>query len=73
MSCGVGRRCGLDLALLWLWCRPAVAALIQALAWDLPYAASAALKKEEKKKKKRIMMTLYCSLLHLKNQCVSLN
>ena len=22
MSCGVGHRRGLDLALLWLWCRP---------------------------------------------------
>ena len=22
VSCGVGCRCGLDLALLWLWCRP---------------------------------------------------
>ena len=26
MSCGVGLRRGSDLALLWLWCRPAVAA-----------------------------------------------
>ena len=28
MRCGVGRRCGSDLTLLWLWCRPAVAALL---------------------------------------------
>ena len=28
MSCGVGRRCSSDMALLWLWHRPAVAALI---------------------------------------------
>ena len=28
MSCGIGRRRGLDLALLWLWCRPAAEALI---------------------------------------------
>ena len=27
-----------DLALLWLWCRPAAAALIQLLAWELPHA-----------------------------------
>ena len=27
-SCGVGPRCGLHLALLWLWCRLAAAALI---------------------------------------------
>ena len=33
-----------DPALLWLWCRLAAAAPIQPLAWELPYAASAALK-----------------------------
>ena len=32
MNCGVGHRRGLDLALLWLWCRPTAAALIQPLA-----------------------------------------
>src|SRR5512147_2690885 len=32
MSCGVGRRRGLDLALLWLWCRLAAAAPIGPLA-----------------------------------------
>ena len=31
--------------LLWLWCRPAAAAPIQPLAWELPYATCAALKK----------------------------
>ena len=41
MSCGVGHRRGLDLALLWLWCRPAAAALIQPLAWELPCATGA--------------------------------
>ena len=30
----------LNLALLWLWYRPEAAALIQPLAWELPYAAS---------------------------------
>ena len=30
-----------DLALLWLWRRLAVAAPIQTLAWELPYAAGA--------------------------------
>ena len=44
MSCGVGRRHGLDLAWLWLW--PA-AALIQPLAWEIPYAASGTLKKKK--------------------------
>ena len=38
MSCGVGHRLGLDPTWLWLWCRPAAAALIQPLAWELPYA-----------------------------------
>ena len=45
-SCGVACRCGSDLALLWLWCRPAAAAPIQPLAWELPYAT--ALKKKNK-------------------------
>ena len=49
VSCGVGHRCGLDLALLWLWCRLAAATLIQSLAWELPYASGVALKKKEKK------------------------
>ena len=38
-----------DLALQWLWCRPAAAAPIQHLARELPYASSAALKKKKKK------------------------
>ena len=32
----------LDLALLWLWRRPAAVALIQPLAWEPPYVAGAA-------------------------------
>ena len=44
MSC-VGHRRGSDLALLWLWYRPAAAAPILPLAWELPYAAGVALKK----------------------------
>ena len=35
--------------LLWLWCRLAAAALIRPLAWELPYAASAALNRFLKK------------------------
>ena len=45
MSLGLGRRQGLDHALLRLWCRPAAAALIRPLAWELPYATEVALKK----------------------------
>ena len=32
-----------------LWCRPAAAALIQPLAWELPYATGMALKRKKKK------------------------
>ena len=49
MSCGVGHRCGLDLVLLWLWCRPVAAALIQPLAWELHMPWVWALKKTKKK------------------------
>ena len=53
VSCSVGHRCGSHLALLWLWCRPAAAAPFGPLAWELPYAAGAALKKIKKKKGKK--------------------
>ena len=38
-----------DPTLLWLWCRPAAAALIPPLAREPPYAAGAAIKKTQKK------------------------
>ena len=44
MSHGVGHRRGSDPTLQWLWHRPAAAALIQPLAWELPYATGTALK-----------------------------
>ena len=50
MSCGVSRRCNLDLALLWLWYRPAATALIGPLAWEPLYAVSVALKKKKELK-----------------------
>ena len=53
VSCGVGCRRGLDLALLWLWCRPAAIALIKLLAWELPHAPGVALKMKKRKKKKK--------------------
>ena len=52
VSRGVGPRCGLDLALLWLWCRLEAVSSIQPLAWELPYAAGADLKRQKDKKKK---------------------
>ena len=50
MSCGVGRRCGSDSALLWLWHRLAAIARTGPLAWEPPYDMGAALKKDQKKK-----------------------
>ena len=44
MSRGVGRRLGLALMLLRLWCRPAALAPTQPLACDPPYAAGTAQK-----------------------------
>ena len=58
MSCGIGRRLGSHLALLWLWCRPAAETPIQPLAWEFPYTVGMAKKgrkegrKEGRKKKK---------------------
>jgi len=46
VSCGVGCRHGSDPTSmrLWLWRRLATVALIQPLAWELPYVAGVALK-----------------------------
>ena len=52
VSCGVGCRLGSDPALLWLWRRPAVAALIRLLAWESPYATGVALKRQSEMGKK---------------------
>ena len=60
MSCGVGRRHGLELALLWLWHRPAAVALIRPLAWKPPYAVGVALKR-----KKNILIYLGLHLWHM--------
>ena len=53
MTCGVARRHGSDPSLLWLWHGPAAVAPIRPLAWEPPYAASAALKSKKKKKKEK--------------------
>ena len=52
MSCGVSQRCGLDLALLWLWCRLGAIAQIRPLAWEPPYVEGVALESQKKKKRK---------------------
>ena len=58
MSYGVGHRRGSDLALLWLWCRPAAVVLIRPLGWEPPYAAGVALKSKKKKKIFKVWGTL---------------
>ena len=52
MSCGVGRRHGLDLVLLWLWRKPAATAPIQPLAWEPLYAVGVAPKSKKQTNKK---------------------
>ena len=44
----VGHRRGSNPVLLWLWRRPAATYLIKLLAWEPPYAASAALEKTKR-------------------------
>ena len=63
VNCGVGRRHGSDLTLLWLWCRLAAVPLIGLLAWESPCASGEALKKQKKKKRNSSMT---CVHLHLR-------
>ena len=53
VSCGVGSTHGLDLVLLWLWCRPAAVAPIGPLAWELSYPVGAALTSKTKTKQNK--------------------
>ena len=69
MSCGIGSSCGLDLTLLWLWCRLAATPLIQPLALELPYAMHVTLKKA---KKKYIYYT-YFNIYNFKIYIISIN
>ena len=57
---GAGRRCSLDLVVLWLWCRLAAVAPTGLLAWEPPYAAGAALKRTKDPPKKIVYITTYC-------------
>ena len=54
MSCGVAFRVGLDLVLLWLWCRPTAVARIRPLAWEPPYARDMALKRQQQQQQNPI-------------------
>ena len=65
MSCDVGWRRGSDPMLLWLWCRPAAAVLIEPLLWEPPYATGPKKtegqtdrQKERKKRKEKIYKRL---------------
>ena len=49
MSCGVGRRRGLDPVFLWLWCKLATTAQIRPLAWEPPCSVGVALEKTKNK------------------------
>ena len=53
LSCGIGRRRGSDLALLWLWCRLVATAPVRPLAWEPPYAMGVAQKRQKTKKEKK--------------------
>ena len=58
MSCGMSQRHSSDPTLLWLWYRLAPVALIQLLAWELPYAMGVTLKKQKKKKSASLVVAL---------------
>ena len=53
VSCGIGHRCGMDLALLCLWYRLAATVPIRPLAWELPYASGVAYGKQKQNTKKK--------------------
>ena len=53
MSCGVGRRRGLDPALPWLWLRLVATAPIRPLAWEPPWEHGSGPRKGKKTKKKK--------------------
>ena len=63
LSCGVGRRCSSDPALLWLWRRPAATGPIKPLAREPPHAAGTALKRQKDKKRKRKRKLYLVSLI----------
>ena len=69
MSCGVGRRLGLDPVLLCLCHRRAATGPIGPLAWEPPHASGVALERQKdkktkkKKQKKKNSLASYCSRL----------
>ena len=69
MSCGVGCRHGLDLALLWLWRRPAATALIGPLAWKPPHTLKEQKGKKLKNERDEMATKQMLSGLHDFNAC----
>ena len=61
MSSGIGRRCGSDLAMLWL-CRLAAAAPIQFLGLGTSVCHRCGPKKKKKKKKKQEAISFWYNL-----------
>ena len=57
MNCGVGCKCRLDPALLWLWHRPAAAVPIRPLTWGPPCATGVVLKRQNQKTKQNKKQT----------------
>ena len=53
MSCGAGGKHGLDVVLLWLWCRLTAVAPLRPLAWELPYAQGWAIKRKKQTNKQK--------------------
>ena len=62
VSCGVGRRCGLDLALLWLWGRPTTTAPIQTPSLGTSICHGCSPEKRPKKKKNFIYSLTWLSV-----------
>ena len=70
VSCSVGRRCGLDLALLWLLCKLAATAPIWPPAQELPYGVSVAL---EKKNTNPITTKMLGAIHNMKQKIITLS
>ena len=70
LDLSIGCKHGLDLVLLWLWCRLAAATLILPLAWEFPYDAGVALKRKKKFFNKKIFYDLYIFLDEMLNSLI---
>ena len=62
MSCGIGRRRGLDPSLLWLWCRLVATAPIRPLAWEPPHAMALKRQKTKQNKQTKKKNTFYLDI-----------